>query len=65
MFEGFNKLCDFIDGCILCKFEKIVYIDEFDFNDLVVICLVCICLFCDGIVLWFEVEWVGDGVVLV
>ena len=31
--EGLNKPCDLINGCTLCKPEKIVYIDELDPND--------------------------------
>ena len=63
--EGLNKPCDLIDGCTLCKPEKIVYIDELDPNDSAATRLACTRPFRDGTALRPEAEWAGDGVVLV
>ena len=63
--EGLNKPCDLIDGCTLCKPEKIVYIDELDPNDSAATRLARTRPFRDGTALRPEAEWAGDGVVLV
>ena len=63
--EGLSKPCDLIDGCTLCKPEKIVYIDELDPNDSAATRLARTRPFRDGTALRPEAEWAGDGVVLV
>lgn len=63
--ERLDKPCDLIDGCTLCKPEKIVYIDELDPNDSAATRLARTRPFRDGTALRPEAEWAGDGVVLV
>ena len=63
--EGLDKPCDLIDGCTLCVPEKIVYIDELDPSDSVGVRLERTRPYRDGTKLRPEVEWAGDGVVLV
>lgn len=62
---GLNKPCDLIDGCTLCKPEKIVYIDELDPNDNVHVRLERTKEFRKGDLIKPEVEWAGDGTVLI
>lgn len=63
--EGIDKACDLIDGCTLCKPEKIAYIDELDPNDSVDARLERTRPYRDGTKLKPEAEWAGDGVALV
>ncbi|MGB9679492.1 MAG: D-ornithine 4,5-aminomutase subunit OraE [Thermoanaerobacteraceae bacterium] len=61
--EGLNKPCDLIDGCTLCKHEKIQFIDELDENDNVEKRLYETAEFRKGDKIKPEVEWSGDGVI--
>ena len=63
--EGISKACDLIDGCTLCKPEKIVYIDELDPEDSVDSRLERTREYRKGNLLRPEAEWAGDGVALV
>ncbi|MDO5068173.1 MAG: D-ornithine 4,5-aminomutase subunit OraE [Propionibacteriaceae bacterium] len=63
--EGLTKPCDLIDGCTLCKPEKIVYIDELDPEDTVHQRLERTRPYRSGNLLRPEAEWAGDGVALV
>ncbi|MDO5287522.1 MAG: OAM dimerization domain-containing protein, partial [Actinomycetia bacterium] len=63
--EGTSKACDLIDGCTLCKPEKIVYIDELDPEDSVDSRLERTREYRKGNLLRPEAEWAGDGVALV
>lgn len=58
----YEKACDAIDGCTLCKHEKIKYIDELDENDNVYNRLESVKE--DGTIVP-EVEWKKDGYVSV
>ncbi len=62
--EGVDKPCDPIDGCTLCKPEKIVYIDEMDPEDSVNQRLEATYPYRKGGLIRPEAEWAGDGVVL-
>jgi D-ornithine 4,5-aminomutase subunit beta len=61
---GLNKPCDPIDGCTLCKPEKIVYIDELDPSDSADARLEKTLPYRKGGLIRPEAEWAGDGVVL-
>ena len=61
---GVNKACDPIDGCTLCKPEKIVYIDELDPEDSAEKRLEATLPYRKGGMIKPEAEWAGDGVVL-
>lgn len=61
---GLNKPCDPIDGCTLCKPEKIVYIDELDPSDSANARLEKTLPYRKGGLIRPEAEWAGDGVVL-
>lgn len=62
--EGLEKPCDLIDGCTLCKPEKIVYIDELDTEDSANRRLEKSYPYRKGNLIRPEVEWAGDGTVL-
>ncbi len=62
--EGLDKPCDLIDGCTLCKPEKIVYIDELDFEDNVHKRLEATLPYRKGTQVKPEAEWAGDGTIL-
>jgi D-ornithine 4,5-aminomutase subunit beta len=62
---GLAKPCDPIDGCTLCKPEKIHYIDEIDPNDNCNLRLEKTVEFRKGDKIKPEVEWAGDGTVLI
>lgn len=62
--NGLNKPCDPIDGCTLCKPEKIVYIDELDPADSADARLEKTLPYRKGGLIRPEAEWAGDGVVL-
>ncbi len=69
---GYNKLppgntkpCDPIDGCTLCRPEKIVYIDELDREDNVARRLTAPRREAEEGLIRPEVEWAGDGIVVV
>lgn len=62
--EGLHKPCDLIDGCTLCKPEKIVYIDELDPEDSVNKRLQETYPYRKGGLIRPEAEWAGDGTVL-
>jgi len=57
--------CDLIDGCTLCHPEKIVYIDELDPEDSADRRLAETYPYRKGNLIRPEVEWAGDGTVLV
>ncbi len=61
---GLTKPCDPIDGCTLCKPEKIVYIDELDPADSANARLEKTLPYRKGGLIRPEAEWAGDGVVL-
>ncbi len=61
---GLTKPCDPIDGCTLCKPEKIVYIDELDPADSANARLEKTLPYRTGGLIRPEAEWAGDGVVL-
>jgi D-ornithine 4,5-aminomutase subunit beta len=61
---GLNKPCDPIDGCTLCKPEKIVYSDELDPADSADARLEKTLPYRKGGLIRPEAEWAGDGVVL-
>ncbi len=62
--EGLDKPCDPIGGCTLCKPEKIVYIDELDPEDSANRRLEKTLPYRKGDLIRPEVEWAGDGMVL-
>ncbi len=68
---GYNNLptktahaCDLIDGCTLCKPEKIVYIDELDSEDNCYKRLESTYPYRKGNKVKPEAEWAGDGTIL-
>ena len=61
---GISKPCDPIDGCTLCKPEKIVYIDELDPEDSANARLKETYPYRKGGLIRPEAEWAGDGTVL-
>jgi D-ornithine 4,5-aminomutase subunit beta len=61
---GLKVPCDPIDGCTLCKPEKIQYIDELDAEDNVNIRLKETLPYRKGGMIKPEAEWSGDGVIL-
>ena len=62
--EDIGKPCDLIDGCTLCKPEKIVYIDELDPEDTCHQRLAKTLPYRKGNLIKPEAEWAGDGVIL-
>ena len=60
-----KKACDPIDGCTLCKPEKIVYIDELDPEDTCDKRLEKTLPYRKGNLIKPEAEWAGDGTVLI
>lgn len=62
---GLNKPCDPIDGCTLCKPEKIAYIDEIDQTDNCNLRLEKTVEYRKGGKIKPEVEWAGDGTILI
>jgi D-ornithine 4,5-aminomutase subunit beta len=63
--EGLDRPCDLIGGCTLCHPEKIVYIDELDPEDSADRRLQETYPYRKGHLIRPEVEWAGDGTVLV
>jgi D-ornithine 4,5-aminomutase subunit beta len=63
--EGLNKPCDLIDGCTLCRPEKIVYIDELDPEDCAERRLAATLPYRTGHLLRPEAERAGDSVALI
>lgn len=61
---GLTKPCDAIDGCTLCKPEKIVYIDELDPEDSCNKRLEETYHYRKGGKIKPEAEWAGDGTIL-
>src|SRR5690606_32474764 len=61
---GLDHPCDLIDGCTLCKPEKIVFIDELDPADSANARLEKTLAYRAGGLIRPEAEWAGDGVVL-
>ncbi|MBP9041786.1 MAG: cobalamin-dependent protein, partial [Anaerolineaceae bacterium] len=61
---GLIKPCDAIDGCTLCKPEKIVYIDELDPEDSCNKRLEETYPYRKGGKIKPEAEWAGDGIIL-
>lgn len=61
---GLQYPCDPIDGCTLCKPEKIQYIDELDAEDNVNVRLKETLPNRKGGMIKPEAEWAGDGVIL-
>ena len=60
-----NRPCDVIDGCTLCKPEKIAYIDELDPEDNVNKRLEETLPYRKGGKIKPEAEWAGDGTILI
>jgi D-ornithine 4,5-aminomutase subunit beta len=63
--DGLNKPCDLIGGCTLCDPSKIVFIDELDPDDNCHKRLETTRPYRTGGKIKPEVEWAGDGIVLV
>jgi D-ornithine 4,5-aminomutase subunit beta len=63
--EGISKPCDPIGGCTLCNSDKIAYLDEIDPIDNCNIRLEKNLKYRSGNLIKPEVEWAGDGIVLV
>ncbi len=63
--EGITHACDAIGGCTLCNPDLITYIDEFDPEDNVHKRLEKTWDYRKGNLIRPEVEWAGDGTVLV
>ncbi len=61
---GVQNACDSIDGCTLCKPEKIVYIDELDPEDNCNKRLQETYPYRKGNLIRPEAEWAGDGMIL-
>jgi D-ornithine 4,5-aminomutase subunit beta len=61
---GVKHVCDPIDGCTLCKPEKIVYIDELDSEDNCNVRLKDTLPYRKGGMIKPEAEWAGDGTIL-
>ncbi len=61
---GIQQACDAIDGCTLCKPEKIVYIDELDPEDSANKRLEATLPYRKGNLVKPEAEWAGDGTIL-
>jgi D-ornithine 4,5-aminomutase subunit beta len=61
---GTAHVCDVIDGCTLCKPEKIVYIDELDPEDNADKRLEQSYTYRKGDLIKPEAEWAGDGTIL-
>ena len=62
--EGAERACDPVGGCTLCHPELIAYIDELDTEDSVAKRLEATYPYRKGNLIRPEVEWAGDGVVL-
>ncbi len=62
--DGVQNACDPINGCTLCKPEKIVYIDELDPEDNCDKRLEATYPYRKGNLIKPETEWAGDGVIL-
>ncbi len=62
---GLKKPCDPINGCTLCKPEKIAYIDEIDQTDNCNLRLAKTVDYRKGKMIKPEAEWAGDGTVLI
>ena len=62
--DGIENPCDPIDGCTLCNPDKIVYIDELDPEDSAEKRLAETYPYRKGNLIRPEVEWAGDGTVL-
>ncbi len=62
--DGIQNACDPINGCTLCKPEKIVYIDELDPEDNCDKRLEATYPYRKGNLIKPETEWAGDGVIL-
>ena len=62
--EGLDHPCDLIEGCTLCHPDKIVYIDELDPEDSADRRLQDTYPYRKGHLIRPEVEWAGDGTVL-
>ncbi len=61
---GVKHACDLIDGCTLCKPDKIVYIDELDSEDNCQKRLQTTLPYRKGGKVKPEAEWAGDGTIL-
>lgn len=61
---GIENACDAVDGCTLCKPEKIVYIDELDPEDNCNRRLEASYPYRKGGMIKPEAEWAGDGTIL-
>lgn len=60
-----EKICDCIGGCTLCNPDKIQFIDELDENDNVDERLKKVEPYLEGKLLRPEVQWAGDGFIMV
>ena len=63
--EGLAKPCDLIGGCTLCDVEKVPFTDELDPEDNVNVRLERTAELRDKGLITPEVEWAGDGIVVV
>jgi D-ornithine 4,5-aminomutase subunit beta len=62
---GTEKACDAIGGCTLCEPEKVPYIDELDPTDSVNARMAAIAAIREKGLITPEVQWAGDGYVVV
>ncbi len=63
--EGLGKACDLIGGCTLCDPDKVPFIDELDPTDNVNVRLARTAELREKGLIKPEVEWAGDGIVVV
>jgi D-ornithine 4,5-aminomutase subunit beta len=63
--EGTEHACDLIGGCTLCDDTKVPYIDELDPEDNVNVRLAATAELRERGLIKPEVEWAGDGIVVV
>jgi D-ornithine 4,5-aminomutase subunit beta len=63
--EGLGRACDLIGGCTLCDPDKVPFIDELDPTDNVNVRLARTAEMREKGLIKPEVEWAGDGIVVV
>ena len=63
--EGTERACDLIGGCTLCDHDKVPYTDELDPEDNVNVRLAATAELREKGLIKPEVQWAGDGIVVV
>ncbi len=63
--DGLERACDLIGGCTLCDHDKVPYIDELDPEDNVGVRLAVTAELRERGLIKPEVQWAGDGIVVV